>query len=532
MSQSDFAGTGTMLRLALRRDRWLLPAWVLGIAAVAMFSAAATKDLYPTVASRTEAAQAINATAAFVALYGKVYDPTSLGALSLIKMTAFGTALVGIVFVFLMIRHTRTDEETGRLELLAAGALGRMAPLAAAFGLCAIGSVTLGLATASGLAAVGLPLAGSIAFGLAWTLAGLVFSCVAALAAQLALSHRTALGIGIVAVAVAYLIRAVGDLVDGDPAWLSWLSPIGWSQQLRPFAGDRWWVSLIAVIAVLAATPLAFWLRAGRDLGAGLIPERDGPSSGRLGSSIALLWRLQRGTVIAWASAAVVMGFILGTVAHNVTDLLSSEAMRAYIAALGGEQGLMDAFLAAAISIVGTIFGAYAVTTMLRLRSEETAGHTELLLSTATSRVRQAAGECVIVVASIIVLLTLTGAAFGLGHGIEVGDIPGNVGRLALAGLAQAPAVLVMAGLVLALFGWVPRATAAAWGVLVAFIVLGEFGALWELPQWLLDASPFAHSPRLPGGDVSWSALASLVAIAVVLAVIGTVGWRRRDLSV
>ena len=527
----DFAGTGTLLRLALRRDRVLLPVWVFGIAGVATFSAVATKDLYPTVESRIEAADALNATAAFVALYGKVYDPTSLGALSLIKMTAFGTALVGIVFVFFMIRHTRTDEETGRLELLAAGVLGRFAPLAAAVLLCVIGSISLGVLTAAGLAAIGLPIAGSLAFGLAWTLAGLVFAAVAAVAAQLALSRRTALGIGVIAVAIAYLIRAVGDLVDGDPAWLSWLSPIGWSQQLRPFAGDRWWVAVVAVAAIVVLTPIAFWLRSTRDLGAGLIPERDGPATGRMRTSTGLMWRLQRGTVIAWGVSAIVMGFIVGTVAHNVTQLLSSEQMRAYIAAIGGEQGLMDAFLAAAISIIGTIFGALAITLMLRLRSEETSDRAEYLLSTGVDRLRWVLGELVIVVAAIAILLALTGAAFGLGHGIEVGDIPNNVLTMAGAGLAQVPAVLVMVGLVLALFGWLPRATAAAWGVLVVFIVLGEFGALWELPQWLLDLSPFAHTPRLPGGDVSWAQLAGLLAIAMALAVFGLAGWRRRDVT-
>ena len=526
-----FAGTGTMLRLALRRDRWLLPAWVIGIAGIATFSAVATKDLYPTIESRIEAADALNATAAFVALYGKVYDPTSLGALSLIKMTAFGTALVGIVFVFFMIRHTRTDEETGRLELLAAGVLGRFAPLAAAVLLCVIGSVGLGVLTAAGLVAIGLPMAGSFAFGLAWALAGLVFAAVAAVAAQLALSHRTALGIGVIAVAMAYLIRAVGDLVDGDPAWLSWLSPIGWSQQLRPFAGDRWWVAGVAVVAILVLVPVAFWLRSSRDLGAGLIPERDGPATGRLRSSTGLLWRLQRSTVIAWGASAIVMGFILGTVAHNVTQVLSSEQMRAYVAAIGGEQGLMDAFLAAAISILGTIFGAFAITMMLRLRSEESSERAGLLRSTGVDRMRGVRGEVCIVIASITVLLVLTGAAFGLGHGIEVGDIPHNVLTMAGAGLAQVPAVLVMVGLVLALFGWFPRATAGAWGLLVIFIVLGEFGELWELPQWLLDLSPFAHAPRLPGGDVSWVQLAGLLAIAATLAVVGVVGWRRRDVA-
>ena len=49
-----------------------------------------------------------------------------------------------------------------------------------------------------------------------------------------------------IVLAVAYLVRAVGD-VSGDaemPSPLSWLSPIGWGQQVRPYAGDRFAVLL------------------------------------------------------------------------------------------------------------------------------------------------------------------------------------------------------------------------------------------------------------------------------------------------
>jgi ABC-2 type transport system permease protein len=105
------AGTGTLLRLAIRRDRWLLPAWLLGFAATAGFSASATANLYPDVTSRIQAAQTLNAAPSLIALYGRVYDPTSLGSLSLIKLTAFGAALVAVLMIVVTVRHTRADEE-------------------------------------------------------------------------------------------------------------------------------------------------------------------------------------------------------------------------------------------------------------------------------------------------------------------------------------------------------------------------------------------------------------------------------------
>ena len=58
------------------------------------------------------------------------------------------------------------------------------------------------------------------------------------LTAQYAVSARAAAGLAGAALAVAFVLRAIGDVGDGS---LSWLSPIGWSQQTQPFAGHRVW---------------------------------------------------------------------------------------------------------------------------------------------------------------------------------------------------------------------------------------------------------------------------------------------------
>ena len=124
----------------------------------------------------------LNATASMVALFGRIYDPTSIGALSLIKYTAFMTAILAVLMVVLTIRHTRSDEESGRLELLGGGRLGRDAPLAAALTVSLGANVVLGLLSAAALAAGGLPAVGSLVFGLGWAATGMAFSAVAGLA--------------------------------------------------------------------------------------------------------------------------------------------------------------------------------------------------------------------------------------------------------------------------------------------------------------------------------------------------------------
>ncbi|MDQ1247055.1 MAG: polyether ionophore transport system permease protein, partial [Actinomycetota bacterium] len=394
-------------------------------------------------------------------------------------------------------------------------------------------SVVLGGCVALGLGLVGLPWSGACAFGLGWAASGIVFTAIGAVAAQVTTSARAAVGLGMTAVGVAYALRAMGDLAQGDPGLLSWLSPIGWSQQFRPFAGDRWWVAVLPLLATAVLVPLAFALRSRRDLGSGLIPERPGPPVGRIDGAPGLAWRLQRGLLLAWLAGAAVMGLALGSIAHNVQGLLDSEQMRGYLELLGGEQALTDAFLAAEMALMGAIVAAYGVAATSRLRHEEAAGHAELILATATGRVAWAASHFGLALGGVAAVLLVAGSAVGFSHGTTIADPLGQTLRMAGAALAQVPAAWVVAAAVLVLFGWLPRALAAAWGLLVAFIVFGEFGALWELPDWVLDLSPFRHSPRLPGaadvGAIAGS-LTGLVLVTVVLAAVGFVGWRRRDL--
>ncbi len=525
---SALAGTGAMLRLALRRDRVLVPAWVLGIAGMATFSAQATVGLYPELPQRVMAAEAINGSAALIALYGRVYDPTSLGELSLFKMTAFGAAMVGVLMIILVVRHTRAEEETGRLELVGATVMGRAAPLAAGLLLAGIASLGIAVLTAAGLTMAGLPAAGSVAFGAAWGATGLLFAAVGGITAQLSVSARAATGLGLVALAVAYVARAVGDLAEGGPGWLSWLSPIGWSQQVRAFSGTRWGILVLPLVTTAVLAVVAFALRHRRDLGAGLLADRPGPADGDLSSTWGLSFRLQRPSFLAWTVAAVLMGLVLGSVADSVSGFIDTPAMAEFLEKLGGRQGLVDAFLAAELGIIGSLVAAYGVVAAHWLATEEEGGRTENVLATATTRRQWATSHAALALLGVAALTVLVGLAVGLGHGLSVGD-PEQVGRLAVAATARIPAAWVMVGLAVAIWGFWPRLSGLVWVLFVAFLVMGEFGVLWGIPEWLRSLSPFAHSPIVPGPDPSFLGIPVMLAIAIGLVALGIGRFARRD---
>ena len=526
------AGTGTLTVLALRRDRLMLPAWVATFVVVNWFSAVASKDIYPSTASLEKATTGWNATTALVALHGRIYDPTSLGAASLVKMTGLGTAMVALLALLLVVRHTRADEEVGRTELAAAGVVGPWAPAAAAY-LVAVGTVVaLSLLSALALAGAGLPAAGALAFAGSWIGAGAVFAAVGCVTAQLSTSARGARGLAAAALGVAYAVRALGDTQPADGArWLSWLSPFGWAQQVRPFAGDRWALLVLPVLAVPVLLTLAAALLAHRDLGSGLLTDRPGPARGpRLVSPLALAWRLERQALLAWTVGAAVLGAVLGSIASTVADLFDNARFTEYLRLLGGVSRLEDAFLSTELGLVALLVSAFGISAAQRMHSEEAQGRAEPLLATGVSRTAYAVAHLAVALAGTAVMLAVSGLSIGVAHAAATGD-GAQVGRVLGAALVRLPAVWVMTALVMALFGVAGRLTPLAWVALVGVVVVGEFGPLMELPHWTLDLSPFAHVPALPGSDLTWTSSVWLTAVAAALAVGGLLAFRHRDLQ-
>jgi len=529
---NTFVGTRHLVRLALRRDRVMLPIWIALFAIMASGSAGATKGLYSTTDELASAAETVNSSSALRALYGPIYDVTSIGAISLFKLGPLGAALVSILAILVMVRHSRTEEEAGRLELVGATVVGRHAPLAAAF-IVSVGSVVvLGLVTALALAGSGLAAGGSLAFGLAWAGAGAAFAAVAGITAQLTHSARAATGAAMGALGVAYLVRAVAD-TSASTSWLSWLSPIGWFQQVRAYQTERWWALLLPAAFALALTALSFALVQRRDHGAGLFPDRLGrpDAASTLGHPLGLAWRLQRGVFFGWLAAFLVLGLLFGNIATNVSGFLTSDSATEMIQKLGGLETITDAFLSTELGFVGIAAAAYAVQATLRLRSEEAALRSESVLATGVSRLRWAWSHITVAVLGSTVLLLGSGLAAGLSYSAQTGN-GADFGRVLAAAVVRLPAAWVLIGLAVAAFGLVPRWALAGWVLLVAFLVLGEFGPLFSLPQAVMDVSPFAHAPRLPGGEFSAIPIVALVAVSAVLVAAGLAGFRRRDVPV
>jgi polyether ionophore transport system permease protein len=508
---SALAGGRELVRLALRRDRLIAAAWIAAIGGLVAGTAAAFLRLLPTAASRLPFAQGIRSNPALRALIGVPFDLDTIGGLTAWRAGALAPVLAALMSLFAVVRHTRAEEESGRLELVCAGAVGRHAPLAAALIVAFALDLVAGLVVAAALAALRLPAAGALALGASVAGAGWLFAAFAAVAAQLTRSARAARGLAAGALAAAYLVRAAGDAAD---SWLAWLSPIGWCERIRPFAGERWGLAALIAAAAAAAAAAALVLQARRDLGAGAVAERSGPGAGGPGGVLALAWRLQRGPLLAWLAGFAVAGAIFGGVADSVVDLLrGNPRLLAIVSAAGGAHRLVDSFFAAAFGFGGVVAAACAVQAALRLRAEETALRLEPILATPVGRLRWALGHVAHAAAAPALCLAAMGLAAGLAHG---GDVLG----LAAAALAHAPAAWVVGAIAVALFGLAPRAAPAAWAALVLFFLLGVLGPLLSLPGWVMGLLPFGQGS--PAG---------LAAAAAAVAAAGLLGFRRRDIG-
>ncbi|MGW4956441.1 ABC transporter permease [Nonomuraea sp. NPDC004186] len=530
-----FAGTGKLIRLVLRRDRVLLPLWVAFICMIPVVFVGAFTGAYPTAEARQHYYETSVHTRAFTIAYG-VLNGSSLGELVAWR-SGFVTFMVALFALLTVIRHTRTEEAAGRRELVGATAVSRHADLAATLIVTCGAALVLGIASAVALIGQGLPAAGSLALGLGFTVAACAFASIGAVTAQLTTSAGGARAIGISTLGAAILLRGVGDVAaqSGDgPAWVSWMTPLGWAEALRPYSGERWWVLTLAAGAVLALIVLAVALSERRDLGAGMFQARLGPAAAgpRLRSPLALAWRLHRGPLISRLAGLALVGLVVGAMSASLGTLMdnSGAAAREALARLGGPGTLVDQFLAPMMTMLGLVSACFAIQAALLLRNEERDGRAEPLLATPVRRLRWAGSHFAFILLGPALGLIAFGTAAGLAHGLNTGDVARELSRLLAAALVQLPVVWVFTGAAFALFGLLPRLVAGTFAVAMVSMLFGWVGLELQLDQWVIDLSVFEHVPKLPGGVMTATPLIVMTVVAAALVAAGLAGFTRRDM--
>ncbi|GAB3270264.1 exporter of polyketide antibiotics [Sinomonas notoginsengisoli] len=533
----------TLYRQRLRRDRWQLVGWILGIAAMAMFSVAAVAKTYGDYTTQAEILKVALATPAILIFRGLARGP-GIGAFTFFEIFTFLALLAGWMSTFMAVRHSRAEEETGRAEMVSSTPAGRMLPLAATAVHGVVANILAAAVVALGFIASNLDPAGSIVAGAATGAVGISFLGIGLLASEFMSTSRGANAISASLVLAAYLLRGFGDAAgtpgaDGmsmTAGWPSWLSPIGWGQQTFAYTGDRWW-PLVLPLALggvcIAATAL---IRDRRDVGASLLAGRTGRADARpvLNGSFALAARLQMGSIIGWCIGGLATGLLTGGLGSAVgavtqTNPEATKALRSMIEAQGAStsQLLVSVFFL----LAGVLAAACALQAIIRARQEEASGTGPWLVSQPLGRIRWFADYLALGSLTIVAVMLLTAAGAWVSL-VASGDTSEAVGNVWMSAIDQIPAALIFLAIPALVFVAWPEATIpAGWTVLGVAVLLGVFGGLIGVDQSMTDLSPFSHTPVPGPGGRDWAGGLWMLGISLVATVSSLALMRRREVG-
>ncbi|MCM4081063.1 ABC transporter permease [Paractinoplanes hotanensis] len=532
---ATLAGTGTLLRFMLRRDRIRLPAWTLGLTLLMTYFATALDSMVSS-PSDLEGLTAFTGSPAGALFGGPGFGFDDLTVERFLAgqyglYVAIGAGLMGLLTV---VRHTRAEERSGRAELVRANVVGRHAQLTAALIFGAVMSVVVAVLIGAVMAGRGYDTAGSLLFGASVGAVGVVFAGIAAVTVQLSEYPRAASGTAGALLGAAFVLRGLGDMaaVQGSgPSWLSWLSPIGWSQQTAPYVLDRWWPLGLSLAFAAAATAAAYTLSGRRDLGAGLVPPRPGPprAAGWLAGPFTLALRLHRANLIGWSAALLVAGLAYGSFTQPLIDGFA-DAPEQMVAVMGGRDNMLAGYLGVMALTMALAVAVYAVLAAHLLRTEENEGRTEPVLATGVSRPAWLGGHVAVVAAGVPWLLLVAGLGMGIGTAASTGDA-GLAGDVLLGHLAFTPAVWLVLSAAALLYAAVPRWLPVIWVAPAWGLVAGYFAPVLDLPGSLVRLSPFEHIGRYPLERISAVAILVLALLTGLLTWTAVTMFRRRDVT-
>ena len=519
-----------LARRAFRDARVRTVAFAYLFAVITYIQPVSYRHTYPTVADRLAFAHSFAGNKAIRLFYGEPFDLLTVGGYSAWRVGGTLAIFAAVWGLMAAARAMRTEEDTGRMELVLAGIVSRRTAYLAGLVAIAAGIVILWLAEFLGSVLAGLPAGPSAYLALATASVMPVFVGVGAVASQLAPTRRMALELGGAFVALALVLRVIAD--TSSAGWLRYLTPLGWVEELRPFTGARPAVLLLPIAATVLLLAGAAWIACGRDIGTGVLPARDSsePRLGLLSSPLAQALRGERASLLVWLGGVGAFAFILGVVAKSVSAAGISKSLQQQIEKLGSGSILTPsgylAFVFIFFVLAVSLFGCAQIGAA---RHEEAEQRLETLLAMPVGRRRWLGGRLVLA-AGGAVAVALAAGLFAWAGATSAG-VSISLARMLEAGANCLPVGLLFLGIAALAYAVVPRASAGlAYGLVTVAFLWQLFGSLLGAPTWLVDVTPFAHVGLVPTQSFRVVAAIVMVAIGAVCALVALAVFRRRDL--
>lgn len=515
------SGFGSILRAQLRTGWLAIVMWTVAVAGGYVATLVAVDGLF----GEPDQLAAYNATVsdnpAMAAINGTPYGADTLGGVVSNEFGFIAAIAIPLMGLFLITRQTRAQEEKGMLELLRSRSVGVRAPWTAALLTTTIALLLVGATMAIALVTYGEDLAAAATYGASMTALGLVFAGIAVFAGQLFRRSAGVTTIGLVVLGIAYVTRAIGDVRDNG--W-KWLSPLAWQQETRPFTDDlRLWPLLLSLGVAIVLVIAGLILVSKRDLGSALVASRPGPprASWLLRTTFGTAARVSAPSAAGWIIGIFGVAFIFASFTDDVADIFAAEP-DLQLAGLD-PTNINETFIGLILLIIALMVASMIAQSLGRVRAEESDGFLEPVLARSVSRIGWASAQ--FGVSTITALLAIL--AGGAGLDLAAGD---EIDGLTKAALAFIPAILLIIAVTIALFGILPRASAAIW-LVIGYIAVVEFlGETLSLPDWALDLSPFHAVGNPLVESVPDTTQWLLFGIAIALTAIGLIALRRRDI--
>ncbi len=490
------------------------------------------RHAYPTLADRLAFAHSFAGNDALRLFYGFPFDPLTVSGYAAWRVGGTLAILAAVFGVLAAVRALRAEEDTGRMEMVLSGSLGRRAAYVSAMGAVAAGALILWAAELAGFVLGGLPLGGSAYMALASASVIPVFAGVGALASQLAPTRRVAIELGSAIVGVCLLLRVIADTSSGA-GWLRWTTPLGWAEELRPFTDPRPLALLLPAATSALLLVLAARIAQRRDVGTGLLTTRDraAPRLGLLSSPTAQALRCERASLVVWTGSVAAWAFVLGVVSTSISSAGLSPSVRREVAKLGaGSIETPSGYLAFVFMFFVLAASLFACAQIAAARHEEADERLETLLSQPVGRGEWMVGRLALATVGLAAIALVAG--FFAWAGAASQGVSISLARMLEAGANCMPVALLFLGIAALAFSLVPRAsTGIAYGVVAVTFLWQLTGSLLDAPRWLVELTPFAHVGLVPAQPFRATAAVAMLAIAAASALAATLIFKQRDLT-
>jgi ABC-2 type transport system permease protein len=529
-----------LIKLHLLQERIRTLVWLIAVVGVSALTAPALREMFSDESGKA-GRLAMMENPAMVAMAGPVYglDDYNVARMFSSEMFIFTVIAVMMMNVFLVVRHTRADEEHGNLEVLYSRPISRELPLISAFISATLINLVIAVCLFGALfcqGVEGFTFMGTAVYCLAIFVSGLLAVALTAVLAQCFALARSVTVNASLLIGIAYIIRAVGD-VTKPLDFLSYISPLGLILRVAPWVDNNFYPIVILLFETLALGVLAFYLHKIRDYDQSFFRTKNGRKDAGaklkfrlVGMPFGLIYRQNRGVIWGWLATMFIFGVSYGSIMGSLDGFVNGNEMISQMVNLtaDADKPIATMFIGMLVVVMCIFASCPAVVIMLKLNGEEKRGRLDPVYIHTVSRLQYFIGFTIVAV--ILGALSDLMAFLGFYSSSSISmEQPFGFMELFKSFAVYIPAIVLVLSVVVLVVGLKFAPGAVSWGYFTLTFAIAYLGDLLKLPDWTKNFFGFSHTPNLMLEDMKWQPICIMLAVSLVFLSVGAFGYTKRD---